>query len=527
MKKWLIMVAVAFLFLACRADAAFFRGVTSRDFPSVYFVKDIGANSVCVFFNWCTVEPEIKEKIVEIDEYINSRDWQGIDKTLGAYEKAGLNVFAIVGSGLNFDLPRYKGGPATPDRLGREEYLNRVSLFVGAFAKRYKDRVKAIFVEDEVNEASAAVWFGWRSSVLWSNYSFIDELIERLANEVRREAPDVLVGLGIHTDIPDAIHKSFLSVFLGERTFAESAKVLGKHVDVLGLSFFPNFYSAEELKGELTERIGKIRALTEKPIVVLSAGYPITNKGENPPPVDWSEEKQARFIDQTIGESLGAADLQGLFYFDADGVGSNPFNYQQKDLDAIEKLGKTFRQGNAEEICKLVLEFGLDNKSNKDNFIAALNGGDGYGLLRMDGLKRSGYYALRGWFGDLESGCLENSEDSENLFIIINPSKAPAHPPIDKNFLGQNYPNPFNPETWIPYQLKENNEVAIRIFSMSGLLIKKLELGYKYAGSYVSQEKAAYWDGKNETGEHISSGIYFYIIQTNDFTAAKKLIILR
>lgn len=97
----------------------------------------------------------------------------------------------------------------------------------------------------------------------------------------------------------------------------------------------------------------------------------------------------------------------------------------------------------------------------------------------------------------------------------------------DNNLLLQNYPNPFNPETWIPYQLNKDNDVVIKIYSSSGLLIRSLNLGYKSAGFWTSKDKAAFWDGKNEAGEQIASGTYFYSIQTKDFTATKMMVVTK
>lgn len=96
-----------------------------------------------------------------------------------------------------------------------------------------------------------------------------------------------------------------------------------------------------------------------------------------------------------------------------------------------------------------------------------------------------------------------------------------------KNVLYQCFPNPFNPETWIPYQLTEDIDVAIRIYNVTGRLLRTLDLGYKPAGFYKTRDRAAYWDGTNEAGEQVSSGTYFYTIQAGEFIAAKKMIIAR
>jgi hypothetical protein len=94
-----------------------------------------------------------------------------------------------------------------------------------------------------------------------------------------------------------------------------------------------------------------------------------------------------------------------------------------------------------------------------------------------------------------------------------------------KSKLLQNYPNPFNPETWIPYHLKDAASVSIKIYNASGQLVRMLDMGHKDAGIYVSRSRAAYWDDKNETGEEVASGIYFYSITAGDFSATRKMIV--
>ena len=96
-----------------------------------------------------------------------------------------------------------------------------------------------------------------------------------------------------------------------------------------------------------------------------------------------------------------------------------------------------------------------------------------------------------------------------------------------KSMLLQNYPNPFNPETWIPFQLAEPADVTIRIYNINGRLIRILDVGYKDAGYYLSKGTALHWDGKDQYGELVSSGIYFYAISAGDLHAVKKLIIMK
>ncbi|MYC77370.1 hypothetical protein F4X10_16525 [Candidatus Poribacteria bacterium] len=90
-----------------------------------------------------------------------------------------------------------------------------------------------------------------------------------------------------------------------------------------------------------------------------------------------------------------------------------------------------------------------------------------------------------------------------------------------------NYPNPFNPETWIPYQLKTPAEVRIAIHDPRGVLVRELSLGYQVAGRYTSRARAAYWDGRNTVGEPVASGLYFYTLTAGDFSATRRMVILK
>ncbi len=88
-----------------------------------------------------------------------------------------------------------------------------------------------------------------------------------------------------------------------------------------------------------------------------------------------------------------------------------------------------------------------------------------------------------------------------------------------------NYPNPFNPETWLPYQLANDAEVTIRIYSATGQIVRHLDLGFQQAGYYLGKSHAAYWDGRNDVGERLASGVYFYELHTPESSATRKMVI--
>ena len=88
-----------------------------------------------------------------------------------------------------------------------------------------------------------------------------------------------------------------------------------------------------------------------------------------------------------------------------------------------------------------------------------------------------------------------------------------------------NYPNPFNPETWIPYQLATPAEVALTIYDMNGVAVRRLTVGHQAVGMYQSRGRAVYWDGRNGHGESVTSGLYFYTLKAGEFTATRKMLI--
>ncbi len=92
----------------------------------------------------------------------------------------------------------------------------------------------------------------------------------------------------------------------------------------------------------------------------------------------------------------------------------------------------------------------------------------------------------------------------------------------DDYSLEQNYPNPFNPETKIRYAIPQPGNVSIKIYRVDGELVKTLTENYKSAGRYEIT-----WDGTNNFNQKVSSGVYFYRLQSNDFSQVKKMILLK
>ncbi|RKU05504.1 hypothetical protein C6501_19825 [Candidatus Poribacteria bacterium] len=106
----------------------------------------------------------------------------------------------------------------------------------------------------------------------------------------------------------------------------------------------------------------------------------------------------------------------------------------------------------------------------------------------------------------------------EELMNVVVPQKTVLLP---------NYPNPFNPETWIPYDLAQDTNVNIDIYNLKGEIIRKLVIGFQVAGTYRTQSRAAYWDGRNAAGEQVASGIYLYTLQAGKFNSTRRMLILK
>ena len=106
----------------------------------------------------------------------------------------------------------------------------------------------------------------------------------------------------------------------------------------------------------------------------------------------------------------------------------------------------------------------------------------------------------------------------EHLLTVLTPKETILLP---------NYPNPFNPETWIPYQLANPSDVQIVIYDTRGIAVRRLALGHQSAGYYTTPSRAAYWDGHNDLGEHVATGVYFYQLQTDDMSILRKMAILK
>ena len=116
-------------------------------------------------------------------------------------------------------------------------------------------------------------------------------------------------------------------------------------------------------------------------------------------------------------------------------------------------------------------------------------------------------------------------EDLQQAFAVVSLDERIQIP--NQTLLLQNYPNPFNPETWIPFQLSNDSQVRIEIYTIDGRRLRRIDLGYQLAGMYLDQDRAAYWDGKSDLGETVASGVYFVQFTAGKQMQTRRLVILK
>ena len=134
---------------------------------------------------------------------------------------------------------------------------------------------------------------------------------------------------------------------------------------------------------------------------------------------------------------------------------------------------------------------------------------------------------LRDRTGEIASEPIEIAITPETLRQAFLPVAIEGVGKPNHSLLMQNYPNPFNPETWMPYQLQDAAQVTIHIYNAQGGLVGTLDLGQRAAGFYRDRTRAAYWDGRNNAGEPVASGIYFYQLHAGDYSAVRRMVILK
>ena len=209
-----------------------------------------------------------------------------------------------------------------------------------------------------------------------------------------------------------------------------------------------------------------------------------------------------------------------------DGVGAR-VTVKAGDLSMIREINPGYDRAQS----SLTAHFGLGQNTKADSIEIRWPSGplvkEGVGVIParvdvLDNISANQFIVVEEGVGIIKSRPAELQESR----TVEPEEKLPTKwGKVKSNKLYQNYPNPFNPETWIPFTLSEPKHVTIKIYTQTGQLIRTLDLGQKPSGTYLSKEKAAYWDGRNEAGETVASDVYFYSMEAGGNTGLKKMVL--
>ena len=270
-----------------------------------------------------------------------------------------------------------------------------------------------------------------------------------------------------------------------------------------------------ELDNNRISDVTPLKNLTKLTVLDLSHNYisdfsPITDLIDNLIEYDFSNQTEPpfSFADVNRDDTVNLADLVAI-----------ASNFADPDLEALAQMN-IYPDVNGDGLVNLIDL--LIAASEIDAAAAAptlsKNQIEKYNLTAKD---LAAWIQLAKQLDLTETNLQQGIDVLEQLLAILRTQDR-----LPKNTaLLPNYPNPFNPETWIPYQLAKTSDVSISIHSADGKLVRSLELGQLPAGVYKHKSRAAYWDGRNEFGESVASGVYFYTLTADDFTNSHKMII--
>ncbi|MBU8870962.1 MAG: T9SS type A sorting domain-containing protein, partial [Gemmatimonadales bacterium] len=130
--------------------------------------------------------------------------------------------------------------------------------------------------------------------------------------------------------------------------------------------------------------------------------------------------------------------------------------------------------------------------------------------MRTSWIGHSFMYVRNGDGGTLDRNALVNA--TWEFFVNDVNEDITGDDPVAKYALMQNYPNPFNPNTTIKFNLKAKGQVSLKIYNVAGQLVKSLTNEVLDVGPHTIG-----WDGKNDLGSSVASGVYFYKIEAGEF----------
>lgn len=306
-------------------------------------LKEIGAE----WFRTSIPMIDVRDKINPCEDpfsQLETGDWSLFDIHFQKFKEKGISVIAGIGVGYTGSLPfiseegclsQTGGERIHPDIIGKERYLELNYAFAKLAVRRFKNFVKIWQIENELNVACETVAWGWREGPAWCDWEFLDSLMKSLHQAVKEEDPDAKTTHNFHTDLH----------------WKEDVKRWYEYIDIIGLDAYPNYIIGEPIYGmEVGKRTGRaVRLFPKKKVIVIETGYPTS-----PSYRKFSEESQAQYIKSAIDST-----------FENGGSGFLYFTFITSEKDEIKGF-------------QAVEPF--------------------FGVIRVDGTKKKGYWALKEGF---------------------------------------------------------------------------------------------------------------------------------
>ena len=209
-------------------------------------------------------------------------------------------------------------------------------------------------------------------------------------------------------------------------------------------------------------------------------------------------------------------------------LGSNNINVKEIDFSTIELEGVARIRNSIEDVSTPAASPEDCNSDGPDGFVDLCLKFDTQEIVNAIGQVEDGQKVSLTLTGNLNDGTPIEGKDF--VRIIAKGKKRPklvghevSSESLPEHFaLFQNYPNPFNPETQISYQIPEDNFVSLKIFNSLGQEIRTLVNENQQTGNF-----SVLWNGRDDFGELVGSGFYFYVLKAGEFRGTKKALLLR
>jgi hypothetical protein len=341
-----------------------------------------------------------------VADWADTADWTSHDLRVSDLVDAGIEPVPIVGHGYSTTLPDFGAGRATPDALGRQEYLAQQYRQTRAVVERYdadgvddapgSPRIALWQTENELNQAFLTAVFGWRSpgftSALgsaWQDWAFLTDLLSTLRLAVLDADPTARTVMNFHTDVHEGIGAAF-----GVPSWQASITDWSDQMDVIGFDAYPNYYESQPQRGSVVgERVAEVVALAEgKPVMVIETGYPT-----GPSELGFNAADQAVFLEEAL-ESSVAAGAEGFFWFGMQTHDTHTAVITQEDVDNLAMLGDLFESGDADALLAFIA---ADPDYVQNQLGVVLQSVEGYwGIVAPDDTPKPAWHTLDALLAD-------------------------------------------------------------------------------------------------------------------------------